>query len=212
MSAPSEDYFRAIAEGAEHHAGSKTYSGSLLRPHKPFLSDMIARLGCTSAVDVGCGKGTQYQWIDPADGKTLEQAWGFDVQKFDPCWPPFAAEPIGQFDLAICTHTMSLIPQADLEWFTRKLFRYATKGVFVAEKIGDRKKADVTDPEQRAINWTRAQWVSWIALMADEFSDLPEVVLSTRERLDRGNITTRHIWRSGRFVETIEAKPRGEQE
>lgn len=202
--APSSDYDRAVAEGARHHKKSKTYSGSLLRPHKPYLSAMIERLECKDALDYGCGKGVQYEWIDPADGKTLEQAWGVPVAKFDPCWPPFAAEPEGTFDLVICTHTLALIPFTDLNAVTTRLFNLANKGVFIAEKIGDRKKREVADPQNRAIGWQAPNWISWVAGIAAGFPAI-ETVLSLRTTEPRGKITTRHVWRDGAYAGAFEA-------
>lgn len=204
----SQEYYDAIAEGALHHAETKTYSGSFLRPHKPFLSEMISRLDCGSALDVGAGKGVQYEWIDPEDGKTLEQAWGFAVRKYDPCWPPFADRPSEKFDLVICTHVASLIPQRDLAEFIGELFSFAKKGVFIAEKIGERKKAEVADPNSRAIDRDAYWWVSYLDQMIPDGCPL-EIVLSVREILPRGRITTRYIWRDGFLVESIEAQPRG---
>lgn len=203
---PSNLYEAAVREGAAHHQQSKTYSGSLLRPHKPFLSDIIARLGCTSALDYGCGKGVQYEWIDPADGKTMEQAWGFDVAKYDPCFEPFAAEPRGKFDLVLCTHTLALIPRDDLEWVTARLFETARKAVFIAEKIGDRKKGEIGDPAGRAIGWSAEQWVGWVGRFAPQYPHI-EAVLSCRVREVRGAITTRYVWRDGTFLKSIEAGP-----
>jgi hypothetical protein len=207
----SDEYVRAIAEGARHHADSKTYSGSLLRPHKPYLIERSRALGCRSGVDIGAGKGVQYEWIDPSDGLTIEQALGFDIVKHDPCWPPFAAEPQGPFDMAICTHTISLIPMTDLEWFTQRLFGYATKFLFVAEKIGDRKKGDVADPARRAIGWSAIDWVEWLDTYARMYPRM-EAVLSLTERLPRGKITTRHRWTDGAYAGAEEAMPREMQE
>jgi hypothetical protein len=184
-------YFSGIREGEAHHAASKTYSGSLLRPHKPFIGGMIRRLGVRSALDYGCGKGLQYEWIDPADGKTLEQAWGVSVEKYDPCWPPFAREPAGQFDLVLCTHTLSLLPLQDLDLVIRRLFTLATKAVFIAEKIGIRKKAEVADPDERAIGWSGPQWLDRIAPIADEYGQI-EATVSTRERIDGAAIMSRY--------------------
>lgn len=203
--APSSEYRRAVAEGARHHEESKTYSGSLLRPHKPFLSKMIERIDASSALDYGCGKGVQYEWVDPADGKTLEEAWGFPVAKYDPCWPPFAAEPEGEFDLVICTHTLALIPFSDLNWVTLRLFELARKGVFIAEKIGERKKREVADPERRAIGWGSQNWVGWIGGIAPAFPHI-ETVLSLRTIEKRGRITTRHVWRGTAYVGAFEAQ------
>jgi hypothetical protein len=211
MTGPSPEYLAAVEEGRRHHLGSKTYSGSFLRPHKPFLAEMIQRLGVESVLDVGAGKGVQYDWIDPEDGKTLEQAWGVPVTKYDPCWPPYAAEPEGQFDLVLCTHTISLIPKQDLDWWTERLFGFARKGVFIAEKIGERKKPEIGDPENRAIGWSAEQWFDYIgaaAFLTAAAGHPLEVALSTRETLKRGKITTRHIWREGLHVSSIEAEPR----
>lgn len=190
---PSKAYHDAVAEGARHHASSKTYSGSLLRPHKPFLSDMVKRLKVKSAMDYGAGKGTQYKWVDPADGKTLEQAWGFEVAKFDPCYPPYADEPEGPFDLVICTHTLALIPLADHSWVLDRIYGAAKKGVFIAEKIGERKKTEVADPRSRAIGWTSEQWLNWLAPFAAAHVD-KETILSLRVRDRRGAIMTRYKW------------------
>lgn len=201
---PSPEHQRAVAEGARHHASSKTYSGSLLRPHKPYLSKMIARLGCESALDYGCGKGTQYTWRDPADGKTLEEAWGFEVAKYDPCWPPFAREPFGKYDLVMCTHTLFAIPFLDLNAVTLRLFELASKGVFIAEKIGERRKKEIADPHNRAIGWGAQNWISWVGGFAPGFPDI-ETVLSLRTIESRGKITTRHVWRGADFLGSYEA-------
>lgn len=205
---PSPAYFDAIAEGARHHASSKTYSGSLLRPHKSFLSEMVERLDCTSGLDWGAGKGTQYAWVDPSDGLTLERAWGFKVRKYDPCWVPYAAEPVGKFDLVICTHTLALIPVQDLDWVLGHLYAHAAKAVFIAEKIGGRKKHEVADPNNRAICWSPEQWMATISPAAAAHPEI-ETALSIRVREPRGTITTRHIWREGAFVGSFEAIPRG---
>lgn len=203
---PSQAYWDAIEEGKRHHAASKTYSGSLLRPHKPFLTDMVQRLGCASVLDVGAGKGRQWEWRDHIDGRRMEEIWGFDVAKYDPCWPPFEAEPEGQFDLVICAHTASLIPAQDLEWFIKRLYSFAGKAVFIAEKIGERKKAEVADAQGRAIGWTQEQWIGTIGALAVCFPGI-ETVLSLRVREPRGAIMTRHVWRGGKFAGAIEAVP-----
>lgn len=197
---PTQAYHDAVAEGARHQQDSKTYSGKMLRPHKPYLVELAREHGCHSGLDVGSGKGAQFSWVDPSDGLTIEQALGFEMVKHDPCWPPYAAEPDGTFDLVTCTHTISLIPLSDLEWFTQRLCDFANKVVFVAEKIGPRKKGEIADPENRAIGWDRGQWQEWFDGFARSYPDLT-IILSTLERLDRGKVTTRHIWSGGNYEE-----------
>lgn len=194
---PSNEHAAAVAEGARHHASSKTYSGSFLRPHKPFIAEIVDRLGCKDALDYGCGKGVQYEWVDPDDGKTLEHSWGLEVTKYDPCYPPFAAEPQGKFDLVICTHTLNLIPLVDLDVVIGRLYDLADKAVYIAEKLGPRKKNDVADPDRRAIGFTAEEWKTRIGYGAGLFSPI-ETTLSLRTRTEDGQVEVERVrWTDG---------------
>jgi SAM-dependent methyltransferase len=181
MREPSADYQRALQECQQHHASSKTFSGRLLRPHAPFIKAIIDRLGCTSILDFGCGKGLQYEWVSHGDdasipaGQTLETYWGVPVTKYDPAYPPFAAEPVGTFDLVLCTHTLGSIPKADLPWVIDRLHALANKGLYVAEKLGPVHKTVVSQPELFPRGWTHAQWKAAI-----KRRNGLEVTLSTR--------------------------------
>lgn len=204
---PSSEHRRAVAEGARHHESSKTYSGSLMRPHVPYLEGMIARLGITSALDYGCGKGEQYRWRDPkAGGRTVEERFGFEVRKYDPCWPPYAEEPTGKFDLVICTHTLALIPLLDLDWVLGRLYVHAAKAVFIAEKIGERKKHEVASLLERPIGWTVAQWLDRLRPFADHCPGV-ETVFSSRERIGDATITIRHTRRNGGWHAEVAGRP-----
>lgn len=140
-------YQRAIAAAQLHHASNKTYSGKFLRPHAPRIKNIIDNLGITSILDYGCGKGRQYEWISPGGdasipaGETIESFWKIPVRKFDPAWPPFAVEPIGeQFDLVILTHVIGSVPLDDLQSFLAHVGSYAQKALYIAEKVGPAKK------------------------------------------------------------------------
>jgi hypothetical protein len=184
----SEEYQIALAQAAAHHAAAKTYSGRFLRPHKPWLTELIWRLGVTSILDYGCGKGEQYRWVDPLDGKTLEEAWGVNVEKFDPAWPPYAAEPTGQFDLVICTHVLGGIPLADHQWVLDRIFGLARKAVFIAEKIGPVRKDVHGDREGMHKDWTVIEWLEDIA---PHRRDDIETHLSVLYRSPHGKFTGR---------------------
>jgi len=160
---PSAAYEQALRECTKHHAQSKTFSGRLLRPHKKFLTALLQRHGAQSVLDYGAGKGEQYSWVDPEDGKTLEQAWGVDVCKYDPAWPPYADEPQGVFDIVICTHVLGSIPKADLPFVIRRIMGFATKAVFIAEKIGPIKKNVLSNPKIFPHGWHAIDWIDAIA-------------------------------------------------
>lgn len=194
----SKAYDTALEEATKHHASSKTYSGRFLRPHKPFLMGLIAEHGITSALDYGCGKGEQYRWIDPADGKTLEESFGFEVRKFDPAWPPYAAKPADdeRFDLVMCTHVLTAIPVEDLRaWFLEEVIGYGTKVVYFAEKIGLPKKKALSAPELRLVGWTKAEFLQIIDRVADQWPEgpnrMPTLYLSIAERTETGVVTER---------------------
>lgn len=183
----SAEYYVALDESKRHHASSKTFSGKFLRPHAPFIKEIIDRFGCTSILDYGCGKGVQYTWrnADPTGsipvGMTIEEFWGVDVTKFDPAYPPFAAEPTGAFDLVICTHTLGSIPTADLPVIVDRLFGLAGKALYIAEKIGAVKKDVLSRPDRHPIGWGRNQWIA--ALTRAHTID---VTLCLREATDGG--------------------------
>lgn len=199
---PSDLYWKALAEAKAHHASSKTYSGKFLRPHKPFIGELIEQFDCKTALDYGAGKGVQYAWVDPADGKTLEQAWGIEVEKYDPAWSPFEVEPDGPFDLVICTHTLGSIPTVDHEWVIDHLLDTASKVLYIAEKIGPVKKRVHGDRVGFVNGWHRDQWRAVIGArifhkfgpgIKDPYVNPPAVILSTTELVNGERITTRAI-------------------
>lgn len=179
----SEEYKVALAKAQHHHRRSKTYSGKLLRPHKAFLIDLIARLGIKSALDYGCGKGDQYHWRDPEDGKTLAESFGFMPALYDPAWPPFAKLPKGTFDLVICTHVLGSIPVKDLPWVMDLMLDRADKALFVAEKIGRIKKTVFGDRKGMPNDYEAKDW---LALMEGHRRDGIELHLSATKRFDDG--------------------------
>src|SRR3990167_1562012 len=136
---PSEEYLAGVALSAKQHALGKNYSGKFLRPHRGRIKDIIDRLGCKSILDYGCGRGDQYKWVSTRKeplGQTLEQYWGIEVAKYDPAYPPFAAEPVGTFDLVIATHVLGLVPVQDLDWVIDRVFGLANKAIYIVLNTG----------------------------------------------------------------------------
>lgn len=203
MREPSEDYLRALRESQEHHASSKTFSGKFLRPHGPVIKDLIKKHGVKSILDYGAGKGEQYSWVNPETGKTLEEDWGVKVARYDPAWPPYAAEPIGKFDMVICTHTLGSIPIKDLSWVIAKIYGLTKKVVFFAEKLGPVRKTLLSRPDLHPIGWKASDWIEVLN------AGRPERIvawLSCRYRTEsEGVIVRRFLLGSGNYEDADRA-------
>jgi len=177
----SPDYYRCLEEAKAHHARSKTFSGKFLRPHAPFIKEILTRLDCKSILDYGCGKGSQYDWISPG-GKTLEEYWDVPVTKYDPAWPPFEAKPKGTFDLVICTHVLGSIPLVDLSLIVAEISGYTNKALYVAEKLDPIKKRVFSGRCPMPWGFQAQDWQVVLGPVNPEL----EVTLATRRRLPHG--------------------------
>lgn len=179
--APSREYLVALLDAKKQHY-SHVCTGLFLRAHVPYLKQVIDRLGITSILDYGCGKGQQYDWVMPDYGMTVEQWWGVPVTKYDPAYPKFAKEPKGRFDLVICTHTLGMIPISDHGWVLDRLYGFATKALYLAERL-DRPRKLVGAPMLRPANrgWTYREWQRHVQRPTDL-----EVIMCTRYRDTHG--------------------------
>lgn len=187
---PSAAYLAALEASKEIHKG-KSFTGKFLRPHAPFIKEIIDRLECKTVLDYGCGKGLQYEWVMPKHGTTLEQWWGVEVTKYDPAYPPFATEPVGKFDLVICTHTLGAIPEFDLPWVIGRLFSLARKAIYISERCGAARK-QLGDNALRPSDWTPEQWQKALGCASDV-----ELTLATRHIDAQGGKITSHRRFSG---------------
>lgn len=178
---PSVEYGMALADSKRIHWG-KACNGKFLRPHDPYIKQVIDRLGVTSILDYGCGKGLQYEWVNPHTGKTMEQNWGIEVAKYDPAYPKFEKLPGGKFDMVICTHTLNFIPTTDHSWVVDKLYSTARKVLYVAERLHTpRKIAGKADTRSGNLGWGVPEWKKVLERPADL-----EVILCTRVKTDAG--------------------------
>ena len=189
----TEKYYKALELAKSHHASSNTYSGKLMRPHAPIIKELIDRHSSKTMLDYGCGKGGQYLWVSNGDrasipaGKTIGEYLEVDISLYDPAYPPFATEPVGKFDIVVCTHVLGSIPLTDFDTIVRRIYGLANKAVYVAEKVGEVGKGVFTELSGMP-RFSEEQWES--ALRAVPHDGL-EVVLSTRVKTENGVETKR---------------------
>lgn len=187
---PSPAYYAALEASKQVHKG-KQFTGKFLRPHAPFIKEIIDRLGCKTVLDYGCGKGQQYEWVIPSTGQTIEQFWGVTVTKYDPAYPPFAKEPEGTFDLVICTQVLGAIPVSDIPWVAGRLYWLADKALYVSERLGTARK-ELGNNTLRPTDWSLDKWQSALSLnknYSEDFNPEIEVTLATRTIVDGEKIT-----------------------
>ena len=176
MVKPSPAYHAALEASKQVHKG-KQFTGKFLRPHAPFIKEIIDRLGCKTVLDYGCGKGQQYEWVIPSTGQTIEQFWGVTVTKYDPAYQPFAKEPEGKFDLVICTQVLGAIPVSDIPWVVDRLYALANKAIYVSERLGDARKV-LGDNALRPTDWSEQKWKH--ELLREPLVDKIETTLALR--------------------------------
>ena len=181
---PSAAYHAALEASKQVHKG-KQFTGKFLRPHAPFIKEIIDRLGCKTVLDYGCGKGQQYEWVIPSTGQTIEQFWGVTVTKYDPAYPPFAKEPEGKFDLVICTQVLGAIPVSDIPWVVDRLYALADKAIYVSERLGDARKV-LGDNALRPTEWSVTDWQFELGRIDQDI----ELTLATRSIVNGEKITS----------------------
>lgn len=153
---PSERYKYYVEQCQMFHAAKKTFSGRGCLKHATRLLELAEEFGATSALDYGCGKGSQYS--DAIfDGQTIEQKLGFEVAKFDPAVPQFQTPPSGKFDLVWCTDVLEHIPAEDIDYVVSELAKLTRKALFVTVGQGPAKKT-LLNGENTHITQMPAEW------------------------------------------------------
>lgn len=163
MTNPSPRYFEALRATQVFHATHKTFSGRFLFRYLDDVKKVITDLGCETLLDYGCGKGRQ--WNEPIDesGAMLIDVLGVTPTLYDPGLPRYDHEPQGKFDIVVCTQALGGVPIADLPWVVDRLHGFASKAVYVGERLGPCKKdlhAHMAD--EMPYEWTHEQWAEVI--------------------------------------------------
>lgn len=161
MVEPSRRYFEALELTRNFHATQKTFTGRFLLHYVRELKQVIDELGCKTLLDYGCGKGRQ--WNEPMEenGPMLADLLGVTSTLYDPGWPAYEKEPTGKFDIVVCTQVLGSIPIADLPWAVDRLHSFATKAVFVGERLGKVKKLiHIHMRKEMPHEWTHDQWAA----------------------------------------------------
>ena len=160
---PTDAYYRALAATKKLHAGEKMFSGRFLVRYLDDIRAIIAQYRVKTMLDYGCGRAVKWE-----DG-TLAKELGVEVTLYDPGVPRFETEPVGSFDMVICTQALGSIPVSDIEWAIDRLDGYARSAVYIGERLGPvRKKLHKDMAAEGAMphEWTHDQWVGAVATRA----------------------------------------------
>lgn len=180
MTEPSDKYYKALSLTQKHHESqSKTFSGQFTWKNRHLIKDIIDEFGIETILDYGCGKGKQYYENNDELGQSLEQYWGIVTTKYDPGVRKFSKEPRGKFDLVICVQVLGSIPRDDIPWVVDRLYGFANKAVFVAERLGTpRKQIYASMVDDMAHGMTEKEWVDLLYRPVDT----PKMITHFKEK------------------------------
>lgn len=189
MIKPTKAYRQALRASQRLHARSKKFNGRFLFRYLSALEPLAAEVEAKTLLDYGCGKGVQWE-RETDNGQLLADRLGVEVTKYDPAWPPFAANPEGQFDLVVCTQVLGSIPVTDLPWVIDRLYGFARKAVLVGERIKPvRKLVHAHMKDEMPHGWSHAQWAEVL-----RSRPIPEGLLVVLQSHDEdGSTTTENI-------------------
>jgi hypothetical protein len=173
--------YSALHSNGESRRGfsaEETYPGTSLLPHCRSIRELIEKTGATTILDYGSGKGIAYE-LSPIDipghgrAQNLLDYWDVDsVHCFDPCYPPYAKPPQGQFSGVVCTDVLEHCPEEDLGWIVRELFMFADRFVFASIACYPA-LTHLPNGENAHLTIREPQW--WEGLFAAAAQDRPQV-------------------------------------
>lgn len=196
MKHPSLDYHVALEKTKKFHLKNKGFSGRFLFRYADDVRELIRATGCRTMLDYGCGRGKQYL-LPMEDGRLLVDYLGVAVTKYDPGWQPFAAEPVGKFDIVVVTQVLGSIPVQDLAWVLERIFSYASRAVYIAEVLCLRPRKKLHLGMNMPYGWGHEEWATAVGLIACQF---PRVIAQLRTKDKR-------VARGPRRLETFNLAP-----
>lgn len=189
MTEPSDSYYQALQATQHLHATTKKFNGRFLLRYAEEVEALIREFDCKTLLDYGCGKGVQWERPMP-EGGFLAERLGVKVTKYDPGWPPFAAEPQGQFDIVVCTQVLGSIPIVDLPWILERIYGFASKAVYIGERIKPLRKQHLAHmADQMPHEWPHDRWAEALRSVT---SSVP-VILKTFDSII-GQARQERIW------------------
>lgn len=162
----TKNYKKYLGLAQKMHMRESAWDGHSLVPHISAINSIIAEQKIKTALDYGCGKAK----FHPAE-------WSSLFTKYDPGYPLYDKEPVGKYDLVICTDVMEHIPEDSVEYVIERLFSFARKHVYVnvctrpaGKKLANGENAHVTVKPQK---W----WDAVFEKISSNYPDITKTVI-----------------------------------
>ena len=109
-----------IDQHRQAHLRSKEFRGVSLPPHIAAIDHLLHTHNCHSILDYGCGKAQHW----PAE-------WQGRITGYDPAYAPYAARPMGTYDMVICTDVLEHVPASAVDWVIGDIFAYRKMWAYI---------------------------------------------------------------------------------
>jgi len=106
------------------------FLGLSILQHADEIGKLIKQYEVKKVLDYGCGHGDQYR-----APHRLHARWGlkwWDVTLYDPSFERIDEQPVGKWDLVVCSDVLEHIPEDQVEDTIGYLFMYARKLVWAS--------------------------------------------------------------------------------
>ncbi len=173
-----------ISEYKANHSNETFSRGTALLKHIPEIARLAKLLGCSDALDYGCGKAWFWKlehWKAMLDNSIKK------IYLYDPALPEHEEIPQGRYDMVVCTDVIEHIHPEITDDFLKTLFLYARRCVFINISTKPAKKK-FKDGTNLHINLrTREQWDRKIqdtrSWYGEKYKSFPAVVIRYDEEV-----------------------------